>query len=48
MAQRTQLGSRMARAVVEVGSCSSDWTPSLGTSICQRRSPRMQKKKEEL
>ena len=30
----TLLGSGVAVAVVQAGSYSSDWTPSLGTSIC--------------
>ena len=30
-------------AVVEAGSCSSDSTPSLGTSVCHRCSPKKQK-----
>ena len=29
-----RLGSCVAVAVVQAGICSSDWTPSLGTSIC--------------
>ena len=33
---QTQLGSGVAMAVVEAGSCSSDSTPSLGTPICHR------------
>ena len=33
---KIQLGSRIAMAVTKAGSCSSDWTPSLGTSICHR------------
>ena len=33
---QTQLGSRVAVAVAEAGSCSSDSTPNLGTSICYR------------
>ena len=33
------LGSSVAVAVVEASSCSSDSTPSLGTSICQGFSP---------
>ena len=34
---QTRLGSHVAVAVavVEAGSCSSDWTASLGTSICR-------------
>ena len=39
-----QLGSGVAVAVVEAGSCSSDWTPSLGTSICPMCSPKKQNK----
>ena len=31
-----QLGSSVAVAVVKTGSCSSDLTPNLGTSICRR------------
>ena len=34
------LGSGVAVAVVPAGSCSSDWTPSLGTSICRRCDPK--------
>ena len=30
------LGSGIAMAVVQAGSCNSHWTPSLGTSICYR------------
>ena len=30
---QTRLGSHVAVAVVQAGSCSSDWNPSLGTSI---------------
>ena len=33
---QTLLGSLVAVAVAQVGSCSSDWTPHLGTSICCR------------
>ena len=32
----TRLGSGVAVAVVEAGGCSSDWTPSLGTSVCPK------------
>ena len=31
---QTHLGFRVAVAVVQAGSCSSDWTPNLGTSMC--------------
>ena len=43
---QTQLGSGVAVAAVEAGSCSSDWTPSLGTSICYRYNPEREKKKK--
>ena len=33
---KSRLGSCVAVAVVEAGSCSSDSTPSLGTSTCHR------------
>ena len=42
-----QLGSHIAVAVVETSSCSSDSTPSLGTSICSRCGPKKQKKKKK-
>ena len=44
-----QLGSRIAVAVVEACSCSSDLTRRLGTSICSRCSPKKIKirRKEE-
>ena len=35
-----QLGSCIAMAVTEAGSCSSDWTPSQGTFMCRRFSPK--------
>ena len=44
---KIRLGSRLAAAVVEAGSCSSVWTPSLGTSIRHRRGSKRQKKREE-
>ena len=37
--------SDMAVAVVKAGRCSSDWTLSLGTSICLRCGPKKQKHK---
>ena len=40
---QTWLESGIAVAVVEAGSCSSDWTPSLGTSICHGCGPKKQK-----
>ena len=40
-----QLRPSIAVAVVQAGSCSSNLTPSLGTSICPRCSPKKQKKK---
>ena len=42
---QTQLGSGVAVAVVQPGSCSSDSTPSLGTFICCGYDPKGQKKK---
>ena len=42
---QTQLGSLIAVAVVWAGSYSSDLTPSLGTSICHRCSPKKTKDK---
>ena len=38
-----RLGSHVAVAVAWAGSCSSDSTPSLGTSICLRCGPKTQK-----
>ena len=40
---QTQFGSGIA--VVKAGSCSSSWTPSLGTSICSEYGPRKSKRK---
>ena len=37
------LRSRVAMAVVQAGSCSSDSNPNLGTSMCPRCSPKKQK-----
>ena len=37
---QTQLRSSTAIAVVQAGSCCSDSTPSLGTSICCKCSPK--------
>ena len=45
---KTQLGSYAAVAVMKAGSCISDSTPSLRTSICHRRSPKKQKKRTEI
>ena len=42
---QTWLGSLIAVAVA--GSYSSNWTPSLGTSICHRCSPKKAKKKKK-
>ena len=41
------LGSGVAMAVVQGDRCSSDWTPSLGTSICRGYSPKKQKTKNK-
>ena len=42
------LGSGVAMAVAVAGSCSSDLTPSLGTSICPRCGPKKQTNKKVL
>jgi len=44
---KTQLGSQVAVAVAVAGGCSSNWTPSLGTSICCRCGPKIEKKKKK-
>ena len=44
---QTLLGSCIAVALAWAGSYSSDWTPSLGNSICRRFSPRKDKKKKK-
>jgi len=45
---QTQFGSCIAVAVAQAGSCSSDLTPSLGTSMCCGCGPKkMQKKKKK-
>ena len=44
---QTQLGSCVAVTVVYASSFSSDWTPSLGTSICSRCSPKKTKDKKK-
>ena len=41
------LGSGIAVAVVEAGSCSSDLIPGLGTSICHGYGPKKDKNKNE-
>ena len=43
---RLQMGSGIAVVVVQASSCSSDSTPSLGTSVCHGHSPKKQKKKK--
>ena len=40
------LGSDVAVALAQAGSYSSDWNPSLGTSMCHRRGPKKQKQKK--
>ena len=42
------VGSGVAVAVAVAGSCSSDWTPSLGTSICYGCGPKKKKKKKRI
>ena len=44
---QTRLGSATAVALAEAGSCSSDWTPSLGTSICRKCGPEKCKNKQK-
>ena len=44
---QTRLGSSVAVAVAQADSCSSDLTPSLGTSICQRCGPKKKKEREK-
>ena len=44
---QTWLRSGVAVAVAVAGSCSSDSTPSLGTSMCLRGGPKKKKKKKE-
>ena len=41
---QTRLGSGVAVAVLWAGSCSSDSTPSLGTSVCHRGGPKKRKR----
>ena len=40
------LRSSVVVAVAQAHSCSSDWTPSLGTSICRRFGSKKKKKKK--
>ena len=44
---KTRLGSGVAVAVAWAGNCSSDSTPSLGTSICGWCVPKKGKKKKK-
>ena len=41
-------GSSAAVAVVQVGSCSSNSTPSLGTSLCLHKKAKRKKKKKKI
>ena len=41
-----EFGSQVAVAVAMAGSCSSDSTPSLGTPMCHRHSPKKKKKNQ--
>ena len=41
------LRSRIAMAVVQAGSCSCNWTSSLGTSMCYGSSPKKSKKPKQ-
>ena len=40
-------GCRCGSSVVYASSCSSNWTSSLGTSICRRGGPKKKKKKKK-
>ena len=40
-------GSHVAVAVAEAGNCSSDLTPSMGSSICRIYGPKKEKRKKE-
>ena len=44
---QTQLGSQVAVVVAVASGYSSDWTPSLGISICRRCGPRKGTKKKK-
>ena len=44
---QTELGSCVAEAVAQAGSCSSDSTPSLGTYVCCKYGLKKLKKKEK-
>ena len=44
---KTRFESGIAVAVAKAGSCSSDSSPSLGTSICHRCGPKKQKRKKK-
>ena len=44
---QTRLGAQVAVAVAQAGGFSSNWTPSLGTSICLRCSPNKTEKKKK-
>ena len=39
--------SRVAGAVAQAGSCRSNWTPGLGTSVCHGCGPKKTKKKKK-
>ena len=42
-----QLRSHIAVAVAQTGSCSSNSTPSMETSVCHKCGPKKQKKKKK-
>ena len=44
---QTQRVYRVAVALAKAGGCSSDWTLSLGTSMCGRSGPRKGKKTKQ-
>ena len=45
---QTQLGSCTAVAVAQAGTCSSDWTPSLGNYICRSTALKKKRQKKKL
>ena len=42
-----RLGSRVAVVLMQAEGYSSDWTPSLGTSLCHRCGPKKDKKDQK-
>ena len=44
---RSQMRLRSGVAVVQAGNCSSNWTPSLGTSMCRTCGPKKKNKQDK-